>query len=231
MIERKFVGEAVKKLRVSDFVRKELEKAGIVDVSVQRTTLATRVSVTAERPGLIIGKKGKNIKDLAEAISKELSIENPQVDVSDVEQSSLEPTIIARWIARMLERGYKPKRVVYRAKDRVMGAGAMGVEIVIKGKIHGKGAKARKERVIGGYLKKSGESVKNVRVAQAKALLKQGIIGVTVKIVPPGVVFPDKIDVKKALGEKHGDIKVGGNKGDEQERASGEAGTAQAGTE
>jgi small subunit ribosomal protein S3 len=201
MIERKFINENIKTVKVKDYLIKELEKAGIVDIDIQRSTLATRIGIIAENPGIVIGRKGKTIQDLTIDITKDLGIENPQIEVTDVKNASLEPKIIGRWITRMLERGLKPKKVVQRAAERVMGAGALGVEIVAAGKIQGKGAKARSERILKGYIKKSGDSVKLMKEAFEKAVMKQGIIGVRVRITPPDVVFPDKINIKKFFEE------------------------------
>lgn len=202
MIERKFLKEAIKRLKTEEYVKKELQRAGIVDVNIQRTTLATRIGVIAERPGLVIGRKGKNIKDLSESIKEELEIENPQVEVADVSNPSLESKVIARWIKRMLERGMKPKRVVKRAVARIVEAGAPGVEIIVKGTPR-KGAKARKERATAGYLKKAGEAVREINQAREQAFLKQGVMGITVRIVRPEVVFPDKFksieELEKAM--------------------------------
>ena len=234
MIERKFINENIRMLKVVDYVRKELERAGIISVDIQRSTLATRIGIVAENPGLIIGRKGKTIQDLTADIEKKLGIENPQIEVADVRNTSLEPRVIARWIARMLERGLKPKRVLQKAAERVMGAGAMGVEIVAKGKIQGKGAQARSERIMKGYVKKSGDSVKLINEAFEKATLKQGIIGITVRIAPADAVFPDKIDIKKffeqakkieemkkpeIIGEEVGNIEKEGPKKPRKRRA------------
>jgi len=201
-MERKFIKENTKIIKVENYVRKELERAGIIDVNIQRSTLATRIGIVAENPGLIIGRKGKTIQDLTTELEKKLGIENPQIEVTDVRIASLEPRIIARSITRMLERGLKPKRILQRAAERVMGAGAQGVEIIAKGKLHGKGAQARTERIMKGYVKKSGDSVKLIREVAERAHLKQGIIGVTVRIVPPDVIFTDKIDIKKFFEEQ-----------------------------
>lgn len=199
MIEKKFIADSIKRVRAKDCIKKELGRAGISDVGIQRTTLATRITVTAENPGLIIGKKGRNIRELSASVEKILGIENPQIEVNEISDHNLEPSVIARWVGRMIERGLKPKRVIQRALDRIMSSGAMGGEVIIKGKIMGKGAKARKARVTAGYLKKAGDSTKYVREAKSRALLKQGIIGITVRIVPNDVVFPDKINIQKAF--------------------------------
>jgi small subunit ribosomal protein S3 len=199
VIEKKFIADSIRRVRAKDCIKKELGRAGISEVGIQRTTLATRITVTAENPGLIIGKKGRNIRELSATVEKILGIDNPQIEVNEISDHNLEPTVIARWVGRMIERGLKPKRVIQRALDRIMSSGAMGGEVIIKGKIMGKGAKARKARVTAGYLKKAGDSTKYVREAKSRALLKQGIIGITVRIVPNDVVFPDKIDIKKVF--------------------------------
>ncbi|MBI1973525.1 30S ribosomal protein S3 [Candidatus Micrarchaeota archaeon] len=196
MIERKFVSENMRKLNASEYLKRELEKAGVIDVNIQRTTLATRISLTAERPGLVIGKKGKNIKDLADNVAKQLGVENPQIEVTEVSNPALEPAVVARWIKQTLERGFKGRRVIHSALEKVMGAGAVGCEIVLKG-TPSKGAIARKDHAFKGYIQKSGETAKQVRIAKDVAVLKQGTIGIKVSIVPPSAVFSDKIDLTK----------------------------------
>ena len=201
MIERKFIKESMKRLKTKEFVEKKLEKAGIIDVDIQRTTLSTRIGITAERPGLVIGRKGGGIKDLAEQIEKQIGIENPQIEVTDVSQPNLQPKVITNYIKRALERGNKPKRVAKAAISKIMKSGAMGAEVLIIG-TSGKGGRSRKEREFAGYMKKAGDSVKQIRVAKEQAKLKQGALGITVRIVPPDVIFPDKIIIKKASGLK-----------------------------
>jgi len=195
MIEKKFLDESTKRIKTKEFIEKELSKAGIIDVVIQRTPISTRIGVVAERPGLVIGKKGKSIQDLAKAIEEKLGIDNPQIEVMDVTDPNQNPNVIARWIKRMLEKGMKPKRILSRATDRVMSSGAIGVEIVIKGSV-AKGGRSRKNRMAKGYLKKAGDPVKLVKKFQTQAVLKQGVMGITVQIVPKGTIFPDKINIE-----------------------------------
>jgi small subunit ribosomal protein S3 len=199
MIERKFIQESIKRVKTRDYVKKTLEKAGIVDVDIQRTTLNTRVGIIAERPGLVIGKRGEGIKDISEKIEKEIGIENPQIEVADVSRPNLEPSVIARTIKRMLERGTKGKKVIKTMVAKVMRSGATGVEIIIDGS-PSRGNRSKKERFSAGYLKKAGDSVKLIREARDIAVMKQGVLGITVRIVPPEVSFPDKIVIKKEGG-------------------------------
>lgn len=198
MIEKKFIEESLKRQKAKEYIKKTLSKAGIIDVNIQRTTLNTRIIIAAERPGIVIGRKGKGILELTQTIENELGIQNPQIELADIGNPDLEPSVIARWIARMLERGYKSKRAMQRALFKIKKAGAMGAEIVIKGTMH-KGLKAKQERITFGYLKKAGDSVKHIKKANTQAKLKQGVLGITVSIVPPDVVFPDKIDIKQYI--------------------------------
>ncbi|MEM0372661.1 MAG: 30S ribosomal protein S3 [archaeon] len=196
MIERKFIKESIKRVKAKDYIKKTLEKAGIIDVDIQRTTLNTRIGVVAERPGLVIGRKGGSIKDLSDAMERDLGIENPQIEVADVSRPNLEPAVVARMIKRMIEKGMKPKKVLKAAAFKVMSAGAQGTEIIIDGS-PSKGMRSKKDRIQVGYIKKAGDAVKFIREARDQALQKQGIMGITVRIVPPEVVFPDKITLKK----------------------------------
>ncbi len=196
MIEKQFIQESIKRLRAKEHVRKNFEKAGIVDVDIQRTPIAMRIGIIAERIGLIIGKKGEKINKLSKDIETKLGMENPQIEVMEVRNPDLEPIVIARYVKRMIERGTRPRIVIKRAAERVMRAGAMGVEIITKGPSN-KGMRSRKERVERGYLKKAGETSKQVKVAKLQAVLKQGVIGITVKIAPPEMILPDKIKIKK----------------------------------
>ncbi len=205
MIEKKFVEENIKKHMAEEYLRKMLRRSGIVEVNIQRTPISTRIGIKAEKPGLIIGRKGRFIKEISQVIEKELGFENPQIEVYDVPEKEFEPAIVARWIAGMIARGIKPKRAIQRALYRVMNAGAIGCEIIVKGKLAGKGSMARKEKAKAGYIKKAGDPVKLVKEHKEQLLLKQGVVGITVRIVPPGVVFPDKIE-------------IGGNGGDYKEK-------------
>ncbi len=196
MIERKFIKESMKRLKTKQYIEDKLKRAGIVDVQIQRTTMNTRIGIIAERPGLVIGRKGAGIKEISEEIEKTIGIENPQIEVTDVKNPDLNPRVITNYIKSALERGNKPKKVAKYALSRIMKAGAMGAEVIIKGTT-GKGGRSRKERAFAGYLKKAGEPVEQIREAKEQAKLKQGALGIIVRIVPPEVIFPDKIVIKK----------------------------------
>jgi len=213
VIERKFVEEGLNRSKLNAYLRQKLKKAGYVGAKIQKTPVMTRLAIRVERPGLVIGRKGATIRELTSTIEKKFGLDNVQIKVDEVPVPEINSAIMARRIASSLEKGMNFRRILHWSLEKIMKAGAIGAEIVVSGKLVGKGGKARTERVSDGYLKKAGEPAKLVDVAHTQAIKKAGIIGVTVKIVPPGVVFPDKVDIKTAMigGEKIGDTEAKGN--------------------
>ena len=213
MIERKFVNEGKTRVMLDLFLKKRLVRAGYAGVDLQKTPLITRIIIRVERPGLVIGRKGQTLRQLTQEIEEKFSLENIQIKVEDISVPELDAIVMANRIARSLERGLHFRKVMLRAKDQIMEAGALGCEIVISGKLVGKGGMARKERTTAGYLKKAGEPAKQVRVAHAQALKKAGIIGVTVRIAPPDMYIPEKVNVDDALKETGDNLGNNENKG------------------
>jgi small subunit ribosomal protein S3 len=195
-MEKHFIQEGKIRSEIENYLRRELSSTGYSGINIQKTPLATRIILFVEKPPLVIGKKGKRINKLTKMLKGKYGIDNPAIDVQKIEQPTLDPNIVARRIALALERGMNRRRVVYKALQAVMGSGAAGVEIVLAGKIVGKGGRAKTEKYAVGYMRKSGDSAKLVRRGSTQAYLKAGIIGVTARIVPPNIVFPDQITVK-----------------------------------
>lgn len=197
-VERVFIQKALKWAELEEFLENELEKAGYGGVELRRTPTGTRVSLYVERPGLVIGRKGRSIQQLTDELEQKFGIDKPQIEVLEIDVPELNAPIMAKHVAFSLSRGRYFRRVGYGTLRRIMQAGARGAEIVISGKLRGE--HARFERFYDGYLKKAGEpSSKLVSTGYAIAKLKAGVLGVKVKIMPPGVRLPDEIEF---IGEK-----------------------------
>jgi len=197
-MEKHFIHEGVIRSEIENLLKKELNRAGYSSINIQKTPLATRIILYVEKPPIVIGKKGRRINTLTQILREKYNIENPEIDVQKIDDPILDPNIVARRIAVALERGMNRRRVTYKALRAVMSAGALGIEIILAGKIVGKGGRARTEKYAQGYMRKAGDSVKFVRKGATQAYLKAGVIGVKVHIVPPDTKFPDQIRVLKA---------------------------------
>jgi small subunit ribosomal protein S3 len=194
MIEKDFVTEGLRRTRIDEYLQSELERAGYGGMEVQVTPLGTMVVVYAERPGMVIGRGGKTVRGITQNLKTKFDLENPQVEVKEVDVPELNPKIMAYKIANMLQRGMHFRRVAYTTIRRIMGSGAQGVEVTISGKI--RGARSATAKFSDGYIKKCGEpSIRLVKEGFATVQLKPGVLGIYVRIMPPGAVLPDKVDI------------------------------------
>lgn len=199
MIERKFVSQNIKEFQIQEYISSTLKNVGHSHTRMQRTPLGEKIIIYTSRPGLIVGRKGENIKKLTKNLKKKFELENPQIEISEVEQIMLDPKIVAERIASSLERfgSQRFKGIGHKTMEEVIQAGGLGIEIIISGKIPG--SRAKSWRFYKGYLKKCGNlAMTGVRTAQAYAQLKTGTIGVKISIMPKDVKFPDRVILKTA---------------------------------
>ena len=188
------IKERVRRAQVHDYVQKKTTRAGFGGLSIQRTPLGTHVRIAAERPGLVIGRKGSDIQKLTEELERKFGYENLQVEAGEVNNFALNPLIMAAKVANALERGWNYRRAGNSMLQRIMDSGARGCQITIAGKLTG--LRHRTEKFLSGHIKFCGETaleLMDVGIAQAK--LKPGTIGVKVAIMRPDAKLPDEIEV------------------------------------
>jgi len=191
-VVKHFIEESVKKAEIDEFLRNELERAGYGGVEITKTPLGTHMVIYAMRPGLVIGRSGETIKNLATVLEEKFQVANPQISVAEIEVPELNPYVMASRVASALERGVHFRRAGFWALNQIVEAGALGAEIIISGKL--RTDRARYEKFQSGYLAKSGDpALKYLRKAVIHVQLKPGILGVKVHIMPPETRFPDKV--------------------------------------
>lgn len=196
MMHKKIVSQKTKEFEIQEYISQNLRGAGHSFTKLQMTPLGEKIIITASRPGLIVGRKGQNIKKMTSTLKKKFALENPQIEINEVENINLDPNIIAERIANSLEKygANRFKGVGHKAMEDVMNAGAMGIEILISGKIPS--SRAKRWRFYQGYLKKCGDVVlTGVKTAYATAQLKVGTVGIQVRIMPPSTKLPDRISL------------------------------------
>jgi len=197
-VVKHFVTEAVKKTEIDEFLRNEFEKAGYGGVDITKTPLGTHIVVHAMRPGLIIGRGGETIKELATLLEQKFQLPNPQISVAEIEVPEFNAYVIASRVTSALKRGVHFRRAGFWALQQVMEAGALGAEIIISGKLRTE--RARYEKFRDGYIPKSGEpALKYLHKAELHVQLKPGIFGVKVRIMPPEAKFPDQVQITEEI--------------------------------
>ncbi len=196
-IVKRFITESIKRTEIDEFLQKKLERAGYGGVNLSKTPLGTHVVIYAMRPGLVIGRGGETIKELAAQLEQNFKVSNPQISVSEIEVPEFNAHVVANRVTSALERGVHFRRAGFWALNQVMEAGALGCEIVISGKLTTE--RARFEKFRAGHYPIVGEpALRAMKTAEASIQLKPGIIGVRVKIMPPDAYFPDKVTIMAA---------------------------------
>jgi small subunit ribosomal protein S3 len=198
-IHKYFVKENARRAEIDEYLSQELKRAGYSRVEMTKTPLGTRVVVYAAKPGLVIGRRGQSIRDLTQILEQRFGVENPQISVATLDAPELDPKVVASNIAMALQRGIHFRRAAYWALQRTIEAGALGVEIAIRGKLTTD--RARYEKYRAGYLPSVGDAIsKIVRSAVVDTQLKRGLFGISVRLMPPNVSLPDR-PVIKEVGE------------------------------
>jgi len=198
--DKRIIVENVRRVLLKEYLMNETRRAGFGGLDIQRTPMGTRVTLLAERPGLVIGRKGSAIKSLTEAVEQKFRFDNPQIEVQEVASPALNAQIMAEKLANALERGWHFRRAGHSTVRRIMEAGAKGCLVVIAGKLTGQ--RHRTEKFKAGHIKYCGEP-RNLwmDLGFASAKLKPGVIGVTVEIMDPRAKLPDEIEIKKPTAE------------------------------
>jgi small subunit ribosomal protein S3 len=200
-VERKFVAESVRKVRVEKHFAKELKRAGYGGMDLVRTPLGTQVTIFAEKPGIVIGKGGKVVRALTQDLATIYGVESPQIEVQQVQNPNLNAQIMAERLASALERGWYFRKAGSSTLRRVIDSKALGCEVVLSGKLTG--ARGRVQKFTEGYIKHAGDPVNTiVEKGYAIAIKKLGLIGVQVKIIPPGALLPDHFEITAKAAKK-----------------------------
>ncbi len=193
--DKRIIVENMRRVLLKEYLMKETRRAGFGGLDIQRTPMGTRVTLQSERPGLVIGRKGGAIKSLTDAVERQFKFDNPQIEVQEVANPSLNAQIMAEKLANALERGWHFRRAGHSTVRRIMEAGGKGCLVIIAGKLTGQ--RHRTEKFKAGHIKYCGEP-RNLWMGRGFAIakLKPGVIGVTVEIMNPLAKLPDEIEIK-----------------------------------
>ncbi|WP_135535872.1 MULTISPECIES: 30S ribosomal protein S3 [Halostella] len=194
--EHQFIEDGLQRSQIDEFFADELGRAGYGGMDVAHTPMGTQIVLKAEKPGMVIGKGGENIRKITTALEDRFNLEDPQIDVQEVDEPDLNARIVADRLANALERGWYFRKAGHTTLERIMDAGALGAEIVLSGKVTG--ARSRVEKFNDGYIKHNGEPAETiVDHGQGVAVMKLGTIGVDVKIIPPEAQLPDDFRIEE----------------------------------
>jgi len=164
---------------VRKLVREQMGHAGISDIMIERFPRQVNVAIHTAKPGIIIGRKGASVNALRDRL-RDLTGKTARVDVVEIAQPEADAAIIAQSVASQLERRISHKRAMKQAAFRAIRAGALGVKIVVSGRLSGADM-ARRDQVIMGRVPRQTLRA-NIDYAQEEALTTYSKIGVKVWI-------------------------------------------------
>ena len=191
---RKIINRNIERHLVKEYLMTETKKSGFGGLTIQRTPQGTMVTLKAERPGMVIGRRGKLINELTKQLDSRFNLENPKLEVDDVEEPRLNAQIMADKLAGALERGWYFRRAGHSTVMSIMEAGAKGVIVILNGKITG--ARHRTQKFIAGHVKYCGEpALTLMEKGHGVAVKKLGTIGCTVAIMMPGTRLPHEVEI------------------------------------
>jgi len=195
MEEKKFVQLKKDEYYIREFVKNEFGKGKISSIKIEYTPVGEKIIIATSRPGFIIGKRGERINETTDTLKRKFRLENPHLEILEIIKPEFDAQNIADEIALSLERfgSLRFKSIAYKMLERIIRAGALGVEIRLSGKLPSERAKSW--RFAQGYLKKTGDTVKIVNKAEARANLPLGTIGIKVSILPNDVEIHDQVTI------------------------------------
>ena len=200
-IKKHFINKGIQQCLVDEFLRSELDNSGYDSCSLQKTPMGTRITIRTSRPGLVIGKKGKKIKELTDLVKNKFNINVPTIDVDTIENPDLNAQIQAERIAYAINKGQNYRRATYSIIRRIIKSGARGVEVHISGKVTSQ--RARNQVFRSGVINKCGTpAYEGVDKGVAHLTLKSGVLGIRVSIMSKDYLLPDYVEVRKGIFEE-----------------------------
>ncbi len=161
------------------YINQRLSNAGISSISIDRTSKKLTITINTSRPGIVIGKGGKDVDQLREEI-KQLSEIETQVNVSEIKRPEMDPKLVGENIAQQLIKKISYRRAVKKAIQSTMRMGAEGIRIRIAGRLGGADIARRETFMEGRVPLQTLRSDIDFAITEAKTTY--GIIGLKVWI-------------------------------------------------
>ena len=186
--ESNFKNFLIEDIKIRKALMEKLKLAGVTEVTIERLPKSMVIGITVSRPGVVIGRGGSGIEEVKKYIlniiseTRKAPIKDLKIDlkVNEVKNAELSAHLVAGRIAAELERRIPARRVATKAMERVMASGALGVKIVLGGRIGGAEISRVEKFQMGSVPTQTLRET--IDYAQIPALLKRGYVGVKVWI-------------------------------------------------
>ena len=127
--------------KIRDFLQKKIYSAGIVNIKIERSVKKLKITIVVARPGLVIGRGGKELeilkKEIQKLLNKQSGKQSVEIQVEEFKHADLSAKLIAEKIAYQLTKRMPYRRVVLSSMEKAMSSGAKGIKVVLSGRING----------------------------------------------------------------------------------------------
>lgn len=186
-----YVDQLHQDIELRALIREETDRAGVSRIEIERFPGKVKITVHTAKPGILIGRKGENVKklraDLEGLVGKKIDL-----DIKEIKAPDIDAYLVARNIANQLERRISYQRAMKRAIQQAMRQGAEGIRIEVAGRLSG-AEMARTIHMREGQVPRQTLRA-DIEFAKAEALTTYGRIGVKVWIYK-GIVLPEMEEV------------------------------------
>jgi small subunit ribosomal protein S3 len=161
------------------YVEKNLKPAGVSKIEIERHPNQVQVTLFTAKPGIVIGRKGESVKNLRQALEG-ITDKKVKVEVEEIEKPDMDAKLVAENVASQLERRIGHSRAIKRAIGQAMRQGALGIKIMVAGRLGGSEMARREYQMEGRVPRNTLRS--DIDYGTAEATTGFGQIGVKVWI-------------------------------------------------
>mgnify|MGYP001606063464 CR=1 FL=1 len=122
--------------KIRNLVKQTFKQAAVSWVGIERAGSYLRVNIHTARPGVVIGKKGADIEGIRKQI-EDLTSRKTFINVMEIKDPELDSRLVAEAIAMQLEKRIAHRRAMRRAMERTMQSGALGIKVMVGGRLNG----------------------------------------------------------------------------------------------
>lgn len=185
-------------LAVREYIHKQLSKASVSRIDIERPANTAKVTIHTARPGIVIGKRGEDVEKLRAEIAKRMGVP-VHINIEEIRKPDLDAKLVADSVTSQLERRVMFRRAMKRAVQNAMRQGAQGIRIQVGGRLGGAEI-ARTE-----WYREGRVPLHTLRAdidySTSEALTTYGILGVKVWIFK-GEVIGDAVEAEPAPKKK-----------------------------
>jgi small subunit ribosomal protein S3 len=124
-------------MRIREHLKRKLKAAAVSKILIERAWNTVRVTIFTARPGVVIGRKGSEIENMTNELSKLADGKQVKIDIVEIKKPETDAQLVAENVAGQLERRISFRRAIKRAVQTAMDMGAEGIKVRVSGRLGG----------------------------------------------------------------------------------------------